>query len=262
MSVSGGVVRCEQWHSFDVARHGYVNLTPGDARPGRGDTAAMIVARRDFLSKGHYAPIAREVVGISERSADTVSGCLVDLGAGTGHYLAAVLDRLNERVGIALDVSKFAARVAAGEHPLIGAVVSDVWGRLPVRSDSAALVLNIFSPRNAAEAHRILRPDGTLVVVTPTPDHMRELVGALDLISVDESKEERLRAHLDPHFEPTATVLCEFKVKLEQSDVEAFVAMGPSAWHADAATMTDRIRNLSIPIVATASVTVTAYRKC
>src|SRR5688572_30940209 len=40
-------------------------------------------------------------------------GCILDLGAGTGWYLARVLDRLPGRIGLALDLSKHALRRAA-----------------------------------------------------------------------------------------------------------------------------------------------------
>jgi 23S rRNA (guanine745-N1)-methyltransferase len=53
-------------------------------------------------------------------------------------------------------------------------------------------VLNVFAPRDGAELRRILRPSGSLLVVTPGPDHLRELIGPLGLLSVDERKAERL----------------------------------------------------------------------
>ena len=60
-------------------------------------------------------------------------GCVLDLGAGTGWYLARVLDRLPGRSGLALDLSRHALRRAARAHARIGAVAADAWGPLPVR---------------------------------------------------------------------------------------------------------------------------------
>jgi 23S rRNA (guanine745-N1)-methyltransferase len=54
-------------------------------------------------------------------------GLVVDVGAGTGHHLAAVLDALTAHHGVALDVAKAAARRAARAHPRAAAVVCDVW---------------------------------------------------------------------------------------------------------------------------------------
>jgi 23S rRNA (guanine745-N1)-methyltransferase len=50
---------------------------------------------------------------------------------------------------------------------------------LPLADACADLMLDIFAPRNGAEFHRVLRPGGALLVVTPHPDHLAELVGPL-----------------------------------------------------------------------------------
>lgn len=54
---------CENNHSFDIARQGYVNLLPvgqkHSLRPG--DDKEMLNARRNFLNSGFYEPIANSV---------------------------------------------------------------------------------------------------------------------------------------------------------------------------------------------------------
>jgi 23S rRNA (guanine745-N1)-methyltransferase len=54
---------------------------------------------------------------------------------------------------------------------------------------------------------------------------------------------------------------CEFAMSLGHDDVLALVGMGPSAWHVDAAVVSDRVSELPAPVRVTASVTVTSYRK-
>ncbi|MDP9135674.1 MAG: 23S rRNA methyltransferase, partial [Actinomycetota bacterium] len=54
LELDGGTGRCAAGHSFDVARQGYLNLLPGDARTGTADTATMVRARAQFLAAGHY----------------------------------------------------------------------------------------------------------------------------------------------------------------------------------------------------------------
>jgi 23S rRNA (guanine745-N1)-methyltransferase len=260
LSLAGGSVRCPNHHAFDVARHGYLSLLPGDAHTGTADTPGMITARESFLDAGHFATVAGEVAARAEGSSGRTPGCIVDLGAGTGYYLAAVLERMPERSGLALDISKHALRRAARAHPRAGAVACDVWRALPVRTGVATLVLNVFAPRNGAEIKRILSPDGTLVIAAPTPSHVRELVGALKLLTVDESKERRLDETIGRYFVPEGRSTCEFTMSLRHEDVEALVAMGPSAWHVDPASLSDAIDTLPDPMPVTASVTVTAYR--
>lgn len=248
-----GSLGCSNGHSFDVSRSGYASLLPGDVNQGSADTAEMVGAREAFLGAGHFEPLA-EAVGEETERAGLGEGSVVDLGAGTGWYLAQVLERMPGRAGLALDLSKHALRRAARAHPRIGAVACDVWRALPVRDSAAALVLSVFAPRNGAEIARVLGHDGALVVVTPTERHLAELVEELGLLKVDERKRERLGATLDAHFDLGRRVEREWSLQLAPTDVANAVAMGPSARHVKPAKCEE-------PTPVTASVTISTYRK-
>lgn len=252
--------RCEQGHSFDVARQGYLNLLPGDARTGSADTAAMVRARSAFLGAGHYAPIA-EAVADAAASTGAGDGCVIDLGAGTGYYLATVLDRLPAARGVALDVSKHALRAAARAHPRIAAIGCDAWGGLPLRDGVAALAINVFAPRDPAELTRVLAPGGTLVVVTPDRGHLAELVAAVGMLTVQERKRERLAGKLGGLFEPVAEERVERELALGRADAAALVGMGPSARHLGEAEIGAKVAALPEPCPVTLSVTVATYRR-
>jgi 23S rRNA (guanine745-N1)-methyltransferase len=251
-----GQVRCARGHGFDVARQGYVNLLSGKATVS-GDSAEMVAARAAFLDTGHYAPIARAVA----TACGPATGCVADLGAGTGYYLAAVLDAGPDRVGLALEIAKPALRRAARAHPRLGAVGCDAWGTLPVRAGAISVALNVFAPRNPAELERILAPDGVLVVVTPTTEHLAELVGDLGLLSVAPDKVARIAEQLAPAFTVSTQDDWEFELVLSHADVRSLVGMGPSAWHIGAGTLGERVAALPEPVRTTASVVVTAYRR-
>ncbi|WP_031075662.1 putative RNA methyltransferase [Streptomyces sp. NRRL WC-3742] len=260
-------LRCAAGHSFDLAKQGYVSLLAGDAHTGTGDTAEMVAARADFLAAGHYRPIADALASAAaaaavdgDRDVDG-AGFVADLGAGTGYYLAQVLDALPGRAGAALDISKFALRRAARAHPRIGAVVCDAWRPLPLRDGCADLMLNVFAPRNGPEIRRVLRPGGTLLLVAPTGRHLRELVGALGLLSVDEDKQRRIDDKLGPYLTPVGRQEVEFTLRLGAADVRTVVGMGPSAWHTDARRLEDALAGLADPVEVTASVTVAEYRR-
>lgn len=261
LRLEAGCLRCRNGHTYDVARQGYANLLPGGARPGTADTAAMVAARDAFLAAGHFAPIADAVARAAvDATATGASGCVLETGAGTGYYLARVLERLPDRRGVAIDLSKQAAARAARAHARIGSLVADTWARLPIRSGATAVLLDVFAPRNAVEFARVLAGDGTLILVTPTERHAQELVGALGLVSVDADKESRTAGALSGYFERLATVPVEHSLHLSHNDVASFVAMGPSSRHLSAERLDATIAALPDPTTVTLSVTADTYR--
>jgi 23S rRNA (guanine745-N1)-methyltransferase len=242
-------LRCSAGHVFDLARQGYANLSNGQASHP-GDTAEMVADRDSFLLAGHYAFIADALASYPSDGRP-----VVDAGTGTGYYLARVLDATYESVGLGVDVSKAALRRAARAHPRAAAVLADLWRPLPIRSGTAALLLNVFAPRNGAEFHRVLRPDGLLLVVTPAPDHLAELIGAHGLIHVDPDKAARLDDTLGSHFTAIESRELRHGLKLTGPEVRTLIGMTPNAHHLPAEVRPDEAATV------TAAVTVTAYGK-
>jgi 23S rRNA (guanine745-N1)-methyltransferase/23S rRNA (guanine748-N1)-methyltransferase len=263
MTMVNSTLLCSQKHSFDVAKQGYVNLLRGAAKFS-ADTADMVADRADFLACGHYAPIAEALATLARETAPaTVSGdpgCVVDIGGGTGYYHARVVSAFPDREGILLDISKFAARRAARAHPRISAVVADAWDRLPFGDEAASVILNVFAPRNPVELRRILRREGVLLVVTPQPGHLRELVDALGLMRVDDQKDERLADRFAGHFTEVARQRLRSTMTLDHKALPQLVGMGPNAWHQDSGRLAERVSLLPEPCDVTLSVTLTAYR--
>jgi 23S rRNA (guanine745-N1)-methyltransferase len=268
LELDGATARCAAGHAFDVARQGYLNLLPGDARTGTADSAAMVRARAEFLAAGHYAPIAAMVADAAAdawpgRAGDNPAAgpAALDLGAGTGYYLAAVLERLPAARGLALDISKHALRVAARAHPRLAAVGCDAWAALPIRDAAVSLALSAFAPRDPAALARVLEPGGALVVVTPNPGHLGQLVSAVGMLTVQERKRERLAGKLGSLFEPVGETGLERELVLDHAAIAALVTMGPSARHLDERQVAERVAALSDPLAVTLSVTVATYRR-
>jgi 23S rRNA (guanine745-N1)-methyltransferase len=257
--VPGGTgLRCELGHLFDRARHGHVTLLPPAHRPPSGDSAEMVADRVAFLESGHYAGITTALADAV--LADGLPASLLDLGGGTGHHLAGVLDRAPEAVGVVLDSSPYAARRAARAHPRAVAVVADSWARLPVLDDAVDRVLVVFAPRNGPEIARVLRPDGRLVVVTPAADHLAELVGPLELLRVDPDKSARLAAALEPRLTRVRAMTHRGRLVLSRPAAMTLVGMGPHARHTTRAAIETKLARLPDPLEVTVSVDVTTYR--
>lgn len=254
-------VRCPQGHAYDVARQGYLTLLAGGSRAGQGDTADMVASRESFLARGHYAAVTEALAGAVAAVpavADDGAPLLLDLAGGTGHHLAAVLDAVPRAVGLDVELSPYAARRAARAHPRLAAVRADVWRPLPLADASAAAVLSVFGPRNAAEIARVLAPDGRLVVVAPAQDHLAELVGPLGMLAVAPDKEERLARQL-ADFAVVAEQAVHYRATMSREDVTHEVLMGPSAHHVDRAGLAASVTALPDPLAVTVAVTVTTY---
>lgn len=259
LRLADGPLRCPRRHTFDVARHGYVSLLTGTMRPASADTAPMVQARAAFLQTGHYAPLARVFADLVTTFCPSPSTVL-DAGAGTGYYLATVLDALPAAVGLGLDTSTYALRRAARAHIRAKAATWDIWQPLPVRARSVDLLLNVFAPRNGPEFHRVLQPSGTLLTVTPAPQHLGQLRRHLGLLSVDPAKQARLQRTLDPYFRLDRTQALEYAITLAAEDIDNLAGMGPTAHHIPRDELRRRTAPLKPPLPVTASFRISVYR--
>ncbi|QKS88989.1 putative RNA methyltransferase [Curtobacterium flaccumfaciens] len=267
--VDGGQVGCPNGHRFDEAKQGHLTLLPAKRRALTADTPEMVDARLRFLGRGHYAPVERALAAIVADA--TAPGIVLDVGSGPGTYLAHALDAANApdgrpvaapdasapagsrpgpRLGVALDLSAVAIRRAARAHERAGAVVGDVTERLPVVDGAAAVLLDVFAPRNQTEYARVLHADGVLAVVTPRAGHLAELAEAT--ISVDPEKERRLHDSLTPSFALRSSEDLTWTMELSAEDVHDVVHMGPSHHHVAADTVFE-------PATVTAAVTVSTW---
>jgi 23S rRNA (guanine745-N1)-methyltransferase len=268
----GRRLSCASGHSFDLAKQGYAPLLAPGSNATTGDTAEQVAAREEFLDAGAYDPL---MAAVARASLTDAPGAVVEPGCGTGHYLAAAVAADPSREGIGLDTSKYALRrcakravpagddgprQAAGTQGRLAAVLADAWNRLPVRDGAAAAVLNVFAPRNADEIARILHPRGVLVVLTPREDHLRELVDALDLLSVDPDKPQRTADQLGSVFEAERTDELRYSIGLGHPEVTRLVGMGPSARHLAPGALAEAVAGLPETVAVTVSATVTRWR--
>jgi len=66
LSRAGRSYSCAGKHSYDISKEGYVNLLLANQKQSRepGDSKEMLDARRSFLNKGYYKPLARSAASI------------------------------------------------------------------------------------------------------------------------------------------------------------------------------------------------------
>lgn len=223
-ALTDGTVGCPRGHRFDVARQGHLTLLRGPAGAS-ADTAAMVAARDAFLRAGHYGEIASLVAGAA------AGRVVLEAGAGTGYYLARVLDHLGPTArGIATDLSAYACRRSA-KLPRVGAIVADTWAGLPIADGVVDTLLTVFAPRNPREFVRVLSPQGRVLVVTPLPDHLAELRRSRGLMDIEAEKQERLLASMEPMLRHSGHQVLRFDLTLTPPEVDQLIGMGPNAFH-------------------------------
>ena len=249
----------ESGHSFDVAKQGYVTLAAGAGLKHKGDDMDMVNARETYLAMGHFAPFVETVTGAVQDALDSASlaeskpASLLEVGAGTGYYLAHTLDSIAEARGVGLDISPHAAKHLAKCHPRVGAVVADVWERLPIRDESVDAISVVFAPRNPAEFQRVLAPGGQVIVLTPGAGHLDELREPLGILGVEEGKVERMYEQAEGFLEQAADpVDISFPIELDKASVAAQVGMSPSARHISAGELAERMAALPPTLTVTA----------
>lgn len=266
LEAGDGCLRCPSGHSFDLARAGYVSLLGGGGAIS-GDDDEMARARHRFLDSGAYDPLrdaladlALEVVPALAATAPAAVPSVLDMGCGSGHYLATVLDRAPTARGLGVDTSARSLRFAARAHERAAAVRGDVFSAFPLADSSVDVLLDVFAPRNATEFARVLRPDGALLVARPSPDHLAELREAVPgMVDVDPRKEERLHAALDPHLEEVERRELRVPLRLAPALARDLVAMTPSARHVDAATLAELLDEDAPALEVTLGVVLSAH---
>jgi 23S rRNA (guanine745-N1)-methyltransferase len=176
-------LRCENRHSYDIARQGYVNLLMSNrsSLKHHGDDKLMVNARRDFLDRGYYEPLRDAVVNAVVSYSDNTPH-IVDSGCGDCWYTLGVLNALTADgkapVITGIDISKDAL-IAGGRRSRDFTLCVASASRLPVRTSSADLLLNIFSPLEPEEFSRVLKPGGYLIRAVPMERHLWSLKKAI-----------------------------------------------------------------------------------
>ncbi|MBJ6138968.1 putative RNA methyltransferase [Marinobacter litoralis] len=226
--------RCENGHSFDIARQGYVHLLPVQKKRSKdpGDSKAMVAARQRFLETGLYQPIADAVANatLKDVPAESTLRCL-DAGCGEGYYLRQLglaADGVDLSL-LGLDISKWAVLSGARQDRRASWVVGSN-ANLPVLPGSLDRVLCLFGFPVYAEFARVLRPGGRLIQVDSGQDHLREL---REIIYPEVRAESKKIAEAPEGFQRIASEDIRFPMHLAGAEpIADLLAMTPHLYRA------------------------------
>ena len=160
--------KCENRHSFDIAKEGYINLYLHKSQKS-GDNVDMIKDRRDFLNKDYYRFLLDEV----NKQLD-IDDSIIDLACGEGYYTSRFISK--DKIGI--DLSKSGLKIASKNDPDTTYILSTIFNT-PLDDKCADKVITIFAPIAKEEIVRLLKDDGMFILVKPDADHLIELKQAI-----------------------------------------------------------------------------------
>lgn len=251
----GQTYRCEQGHSFDIARQGYVNLLPVQQKHSLnpGDTKEQVASRRTFLSAGVYQTIADTLCRTAAEMG--AKGPILDVGCGEGYYSSRLMEAMQAEL-VGLDISKEAVRRAAGTYK------NALWlcataAKLPVQDHSVGTLTSLFALTVPEEFHRVLRQNGLYFQVLAAQDH---LLGLKSIIYPELKCKEKDSVPNVPGFELVSSVPIRFEFTVEGEQVQNLLSMTPHLYRiskegAARLAATERLTD-------TASCVLNVYRPC
>ncbi|MBE9560758.1 MAG: methyltransferase domain-containing protein [Proteobacteria bacterium] len=231
---------CENGHTFDIARQGYVNLLPVQHKRSKqpGDSKAMVLARTRFLDTGIYQAIAIKLAEtVSSIIIDDDDGCFLDAGCGEGYYFDFLFNSLKDREDagklsfIGLDISKDAVLQASKRNRQISWVVG-TNRQLPVEDESVDIIQCLFGFLSVEGFNKALKPGGTIILVDPGPDHLKELREII-YPEVSKTKQSALAQMELADFSPEGTERLQFKTTVTNSEqINHLLMMTPHFYRA------------------------------
>ena len=217
--------RCENRHSFDIARQGHVNLLVVQQKKSLhpGDTREQVLSRRAFLEGGFYAPIADALCAAAKELG--AKGPILDVGCGEGYYCVRLAQALEAEL-LGLDISKEAVRCAAAKYKGPQWVCATA-SHLPVKNGSIGSLTSLFALTLPEEFHRALARDGLYFQILAAQDH---LLGLKSIIYPELKLKEKDSVPELPGFERIKSVPIRFTFTVEGAQVQNLLSMTPHVY--------------------------------
>lgn len=217
---------CREGHCFDISSKGYINFIPNKGVLKEYDRS-FFEYRRSFLNQGFYDHIADAVLQLA---ADR--RCVVDAGCGEGFYALKLSEEKVERV-FAFDFAKDAVKIAARGGNSVCWMVADLTN-IPLQTESADCMINVFSPANYSEFERVLKRGGMLIKVVPGENHLIELRSRLEgMIRNERYSNQEVVAYFNRNFTRSDQKRVRKTMAIDQKQVKELLAMTPLTFGID-----------------------------
>ena len=225
-------LKCNNRHSFDLAKFGYVNLAPQIKQSANYDKENF-QNRQQILEAGFYLAILEVVSDLLSNSKNAKT--ILDIGCGEGFYSRKLQERHPDKTFYAFDISKDSVQIAAKSEPnwAVNWFVGDL-ARLPIKDASMDILLDIFSPANYGEFRRVLSKDGILIKVIPTENHLKEIRQRVqDQLTNKDYSNQDIKEHFQEHFTILSSQTASLTKTITAEQLQALLSMTPLLFHID-----------------------------
>ena len=225
-------LKCNNRHSFDLAKFGYVNLAPQIKQSANYDKENF-QNRQQILEAGFYQAILEVVSDLLSNSKNAKT--ILDIGCGEGFYSRKLQENHSEKTFYAFDISKDSVQIAAKSEPnwAVNWFVGDL-ARLPIKDASMNILLDIFSPANYGEFRRVLSKDGILIKVIPTENHLKEIRQRVqDQLTNKDYSNQDIKNHFQEHFTILSSQTASLTKTITAEQLQALLSMTPLLFHVD-----------------------------
>ena len=225
-------LKCNNRHSFDLAKFGYVNLAPQIKQSANYDKENF-QNRQQILEAGFYQAILEAVSDLLSNSKNAKT--ILDIGCGEGFYSRKLQEDHSEKTFYAFDISKDSVQIAAKSEPnwAVNWFVGDL-ARLPIKDASMDILLDIFSPANYGEFRRVLSKDGILIKVIPTENHLKEIRQKVqDQLTNKEYSNQDIKNHFQNNFTILSSKTASLTKTITADQLQALLSMTPLLFHID-----------------------------
>lgn len=225
---------CNNRHCFDLAKQGYVNLL-SRANKTKYDKQ-MFEYRRVISRSGFFDPLNKVISQkIINQLLVNESARILDAGCGEGSHLINIQEEISRNISfpllaVGIDISKEGINTAAAEYFNAIWCVADI-ANCPFSNHQFNYILNILSPANYSEFHRLITDDGMVIKVIPERDYLKEL---RDIFYEGSEKQVYSNVitikHFYESFEETDVENVRYQVKLDKTLIEPLLGMTPLTW--------------------------------
>ena len=225
-------LKCNNRHSFDLAKFGYVNLAPQIKQSANYDKENF-QNRQQILEAGFYQAILEVLSDLLSNSKNAKT--ILDIGCGEGFYSRKLQERHPDKTFYAFDISKDSVQIAAKSEPnwAVNWFVGDL-ACLPIKDASMDILLDIFSPANYGEFRRVLSKDGILIKVIPTENHLKEIRQKVqDQLTKKDYSNQDIKNHFQEHFTILSSQTTSLTKPITAEQLQALLSMTPLLFHVD-----------------------------